>query len=160
MKQLVIVIFRPIYDTGLAGLGGVIVLSLILEFIKRFITGTMFLLSSVPSMLIPIVVFILALLFLHSSSGYKPSEAELTAAKKQGIVWGLVLAVFFYVCSNAFNNVAWDNLANASAETGTMVMRAWQTDLLILSLVTFIFGYMLGRFSYKLRQSVHNMNNR
>lgn len=32
----------------------------------------------------------------------------------------------------------------------------WQTDLLLISVATFLFGYILGKFSYKLRQSVHN----
>ena len=39
MRELVILIFQPIYDTGLAGLGGVIALSVVLELIKRFFTG-------------------------------------------------------------------------------------------------------------------------
>ena len=109
-----------------------------------------------PSLLIPTVVGILACLFFVSSTDYKPSAEELAAGKKQGLVWGLVLAVFFYVFSNAVNNLAWGNLANASANQAAAFVGLWQADLLLLSVATFLMGYILGKFSYKLRQSVHN----
>ena len=125
MRDLVIVIFQPIYDTGLAGLGGVIALSVVLELIKRFFTGMANALTLMPSLLIPTVVGILACLFFVSSTDYKPSAEELAAGKKQGLVWGLVLGL-------------------------------WQADLLLISAATFLMGYILGKFSYKLRQSVHN----
>ena len=71
-------------------------------------------------------------------------------------MWGLVLAVFFYVFSNAVNNLAWGNLAKASAEQAAAFVGLWQADLLLISVATFLMGYILGKFSYKLRQSVHN----
>ena len=69
---------------------------------------------------------------------------------------GLVLAVFFHVFSNAVNNLAWGNLANASADQAAAFVGLWQADLLLISVATFLMGYILGKFSYKLRQSVHN----
>ncbi len=156
MRDLVIVIFQPIYDTGLAGLGGVIALSVVLELIKRFFTGMANALTIMPSLLIPTVVGVLACLFFVSSTDYKPSAEELAASKKQGLVWGLVLAVFFYVFSNAVNNLAWGNLANASADQAAAFMGLWQADLLLISVATFLMGYILGKCSYRLRQSVHN----
>lgn len=154
MRELVILIFQPIYDTGLAGLGGVIALSVVLELIKRFFTGMANALTLMPSLLIPTVVGILACLFFVSSTDYKPSAEELAAGKKQGLVWGLVLAVFFYVFSNAVNNLAWGNLANASADQAAAFVGLWQADLLLISVATFLMGYILGKFSYKLRDSV------
>ena len=138
MRDLVIIIFQPIYDTGLAGLGGVIALSVVLELIKRFFTGMANALTIMPSLLIPTVVGILACLFFVSSTDYKPSAEELAAGKKQGLVWGLVLAVFFYVFSNAVNNLAWGNLANASAEQAAAFVGLWQADLLLISVATFL----------------------
>ena len=79
MRDLVIIIFQPIYDTGLAGLGGVIALSVVLELIKRFFTGMANALTLMPSLLIPTVVGILACLFFVSSTDYKPSAEELAA---------------------------------------------------------------------------------
>lgn len=140
MRELVILIFQPIYDTGLAGLGGVIALSVVLELIKRFFTGMANALTLMPSLLIPTVVGILACLFFVSSTDYKPSAEE--------------LAVFFYVFSNAVNNLAWGNLANASADQAAAFVGLWQADLLLISVATFLMGYILGKFSYKLRDSV------
>lgn len=94
MRELVILIFQPIYDTGLAGLGGVIALSVVLELIKRFFTGMANALTLMPSLLIPTVVGILACLFFVSSTDYKPSAEELAAGKKQGLVWGLCWPCF------------------------------------------------------------------
>ncbi len=154
MRQIVIILFRPIYNSCVLGLVGVIALSCIIEAIKRAIIGTAYLVSVLPSIVIPAVLFILALLFMYSARGYKPTAAEQSASKKRGVIWGIVMAVFFFLSATLFNNVAWDNLQYASADTAQMAVSIWRTNLYILTFVTFLFAYLVGKFSYKLKLTV------
>ena len=94
MREFVIIISQPIYDTGLAGLGGVIALSVVLELIKRFFIGMANALSLMPSLLIPTVVGTWPACFSFRLPTTSPRRKSWPPAKNRALCGGLCRPCF------------------------------------------------------------------